>query len=720
MMTSPSLDLNDLATAWLPRRLSQLAAMPGLNNDLGSIQVEADIAAIKHPVFPPYSGGNEITWLTLLNGRQLAQQTEHVEIRWRAFEIERRCQTDGWHLESRTSLLADQPGVQVQITIKNGRNRRRSLTVGFLCSGRAANTGGEGYAWAVPSIPTDVASFNQNHGLRQTVTDPGIPDARCFTNEDGNAHSVQAVAPSPRRWDRERIPTWELELEPNESFTINLFASFHAEREKAISIVRQWHGEWSVGFTQARLRWENLWSAAFTPGNPIFSGHLPMLESPNRAMLKLYYNGVLTILTCRRVYPDAVVKPSYVTLWPRRGEGSSYLAWELNCTSGILARLDPAALRSHWLLLASAPWLDYQVTNFFTGEHGGWPCSAHPQSLYTGAFNLLRWAGERTWMEERISRKPRRAKGFEGASQGQVQVAGSDQSSTIVGIDVLRQAVNAHRNHHLPGRATVDFGGRAAYLECVSTYAHGTAGHTALQAWALRESASVLPANSSQEIKDLEAAVLDLYATGSGYFQCEYPDGSRHAAANLYDIGLVLRHMGDRLPRKTTEEIAAFVRGELLTPTWAHCLWPGDLDVVSGLRCDHQWAGCFPAWIPQFVLGLMKSGERGDWIAEWLERVSAIVEQGPFGQAYWAEDIHPSEAGGAAKCYDELTQGNHWVIGSGVLFAEMILDGICGLQTDLAGHLVLKPGLDAWSTDARLSNITVRGKTFEFWKGVLR
>ena len=109
--------LDDLATAWLRRRITHQAAMPGLGNDLGSIQMEADIAAFKHPVFPPYSAGNEITALTMLNGRNLAQVAPFVEIQWRAYAVDRRCSVDGWHLESRTSLLPDQPGVVVRLEI---------------------------------------------------------------------------------------------------------------------------------------------------------------------------------------------------------------------------------------------------------------------------------------------------------------------------------------------------------------------------------------------------------------------------------------------------------------------------------------------------------------------------------------------------------------------------------------------------------------------------
>jgi hypothetical protein len=716
----PALSLDDLATAWMPRRMTDLAGMPGLNNDIGAIQVEADIAAIKHPVFPPYSGGNETTGITLLNGRQLAQAVTHVDVRWRAFEIERRCESDGWRLESRTALLPEQPGVLVQLKITNAAGRARKLKIGLICSGRSVNTGNEGYAWAVPTIPTDVSSFTRTRGLGQTVTATEIPDSRCFTNDQGNGHCVHAVWPAPSRWERERIPVWETEVRPGKSLVVNLLCSFHAERAQAEQIAGQWRLQDGKLFVAARARWEALWKAAFTPGNGVFSGHMPLLDSRHDAMNRLYYNGVLTILTCRRVYPQAVIKPCYLTLWPRRGEGSVYLPWDLGCTSGVLARLDPSSLRDHLLLAASAPWLNSQVTNLFTSESGGWPCCAHPQSIYTSAFNLLRWAGDDSWMSASIIRQPKKVQGFEAASQGQVTAAQREEARKMTGRDAFLEAVQVHRQHHLPHKATVDFGGRGSYLECITTYAHGTAGHTALQAWALREAGAVTQEDNAAEVKALEDAVLDLYAPGEGYFQCEYPDQTRYATANLFDLSLVLNHLGERLPKSVTNEVVQFARSELLTPTWAHCLWPKDLDVVSGVRCDHQWNGCFPAWVPQFVLGVMKSGAGGNWVVDWLEGVSRVTRQGPFAQAYWAEDVYPPESGAAAKCYDELPQGNHWVISSGAMFAEMVLDGICGISADLSGKVTLRPGLTPWATECSISNITAHGHNYLLEGGQLK
>ncbi len=716
----PALSLDDLATDWLSRRMSGLAAMPGLNNDIGAVQMEADPAAIKHMIFPPYSAGNETTWTTLLNGRHIALQTSHVEIRWRAYQVERRCTAGDFRFESVTSLLPNQPGCVVRLTVTNTSAEDRPLRLGFLCSGRAVNEGTDGYAWGVPTVPTDVFSFCKDAGLRQfTAPVDAMPGAISIANENGSAHAVHAFSPAPHRWENERSPAWEVMLPAGGSFTVTLLGTFHEEASTALALASQWHGREEAAMAAMKAQWENLWQSAFTPDNAIFSGHLPILQSPHDAMLRLYYNGILTLLTCRRVYPSAMVKPAYLTLWPRRGEGSNYLAWELNCTGGILARLDPAALRSHWLLLASAPWLDYQVTNFFTGKHGGWRCVAQPQSVIMGALNLQRWHGDDSWQREVIVRQPRTTAGFEAASQNQVvgENAGAEEETT--GRAVFEQAVLVHRTHHLPGKAVVDFGGRSAYLECISTYAHGAAGLTAFQAWALENAAPILGKPSDDELVSLLAGVRDLYDDQREFFSCEYPDGSRHPAPNLYDLALVLRYAGAAMPRPMREGITKFIREELLTPTWSHCLWPSDADSLSTNRCDHQWLGCFSAWIPLSVLGFLNAETEGDWLIKWLEGVAHVTRQGPFAQAYWTEDVYPPESGAAAKCFDEHTQCNHWVIGSGTLFAEMVLDGICGLQADLNGNLTVRAGLEPWAKSCTLTNIRVRGRDYDLQNGRL-
>jgi hypothetical protein len=392
--------------------------------------------------------------------------------------------------------------------------------------------------------------------------------------------------------------------------------------------------------------------------------------------------GVLTLLACRRRYGWGVVDACYLTLWPRRGEGSVYLAWDLPYVSGILARLDPDALRGMLKMQMEAPWLEYQVTNLFTGQHGHRACCTHPQAITTSCLNLMRWQADQSWRTWTIKRWPLKWQQALAAKQPV-----KAEPETLTGEGAYRQALMAHKAHRLAGSNLVDFGGKGPYLECITTYAHGTAGHTAIQAWALREHEVAFGEGHGAEREALLRDLKGLFRADRGFFACQYPDGRKYDAANLYDVGLVLNSVGAELPREWIGAMNRFVREELATPTWAHCLWPGDLDIASGTRADHQWAGCFPAWPAQFLLGSLRAGHYEDWNEQWLTGISQVTAQGPFAQAYWAEDMAEPEAGAAPKCFDELPQGNHWAISSGCFYAELVLDGVAGLRADGKGNL---------------------------------
>jgi hypothetical protein len=714
----PALSLNDLSTAWLRRRVTDLKAMPGLNNTLGSIQMEADVLAFKHPVFPPYSGGGELTGYTFLGQRHLAQETDCVKIRWKAYEVERECTAGDWFFSSKTALHPTEPLTVVSLTITNTASVQKTLDVGFLLSGRSRNTGSKGYAWAVPEVPTAVSSFSVVDGLYQHVDTADIPGTLLLSNDKNNGFSAQSFSPAPDFWEREQIARFKRELKPGEKFVLNFSASFCADREKALRLVSEWKGSEVQLLTKARLWWEELWKSAFTVGNSHFSGNAPVLESSRPELLKLYYMAVLTEITCRRIYPEADLKPSYLTLWPRRGEGSTYLTWEMPYISGLLSKLDPEGLEGLWKLTAQAPFLDSQVANLLEGSFGGWTCCGHPQTILTGALNLQRWAGSDDWKESVIVRQSKQIEGFEAASQNQVLGESADHSTKkMTGWEVFCESLFYHRDLKLPRSTLADVGNRDAYLECVTDYAHGTAALTAIQIRALKDSAVLTGESYDDEIGQLLKDVLALYQPGMGYFSCRFPDGRMFDAPNLYDVGVVLSNIGDELPVSMIAEIAEFVRDNLITKTWSHNLWPLSLDVVSGLRCDHQWAGCFAAWPAQFVLGLAKSGYNAPWVEEWLQGMSQITAQGPFGQAYWAEDIYTPESGGAAKCFDELSQGNHWVIQSGVHFFDMVVEGLLGVQADLDGKVSLAGGLTAYQDESSLYNIRTHGNLVHVVQG---
>lgn len=338
----------------------------------------------------------------------------------------------------------------------------------------------------------------------------------------------------------------------------------------------------------------------------------------------------------------------------------------------------------------------YQHTNLFDGTHYGWACAPHAQAIFTAAINLVRWTGDRSWITRMVTQRGK------GITQANAEAA-VDAVRRPAG-ELVRDALLGFRSRLLPGTHIINSGNRDAHLECITTYAYGSAAYTAVQAWGLRHGSAFLKNDDvSAEAEQLRDAALGLFNADRGHFMCRYENGQLVPAANLYDVGMVLNALGSEVPQEVVRGIARFVRNELATETWAHCLSPLDADAVSGSRCDHQWAGCFPAWPAQFAAGLIRGGYADAWLEGWLTGISQVTRQGPFAQAYWAEDCHPPEAGAAAKCFDELSQGNHWCISSGAHYAELILDAVCGIGATDDGKLKMHKGLDNWRrvTDVR-------------------
>lgn len=669
--------LERLATDWLTRRRGRAAALPGLTHETGSVQAEADLCAVKHPVFPPYSAGGEITGQALFGDRLLCQLAPEVRIRWSAWKMDRACEFDGWSFASETCLAPGEAVVLVRWTARNRAARARVLPWGLALSGRGRNTGGEGYAWSVPEVPTEVWHMRDRIGLEAAAAPGPLPDSVLFASPDEPACSLQVAGPG-LRWDADRSAfRGRIRVAAGGRAEGFLLAAYGASKAEVARLARAWHPDRRDAFAAARDAWTGLWRSAFTPGNDRFSGHLPVVESEDGFLERLYYTGVLTLLCLRRRYADATLDPAYLTLGPRRGEGSIYLAWDLPYISPTLARLDPDALSAHGSALCAAPLFSSMVLNLFTGEHLSFPCVADPLARIAPFWELARRGRLGDRLRRRIRRVGRPLTAFPPDAG---PVYGKPRTRELSVREALLEAATAHRRFPLGRTGLPDFGDRGNYLECCIPYAHGTAGHAAVQAWALEAAGRLTGRRVADpgEPRRLLAAIRSLYRSGEGYFDCLHPDGRRRPAPNLYDLGLVLRHAGEGIGAGPVREIARFVERHLRTPTWARCLASFDPDTASGMRADHQWAGCFAAWPPQFISGLHRAGHRPGWVAEWVAEMGRLPRQGPFAQAYFTEEVVPPERGGAAKAPDDLPQGNHWLISSGCFFSEVVLECLLG------------------------------------------
>jgi hypothetical protein len=142
-----------------------------------------------------------------------------------------------------------------------------------------------------------------------------------------------------------------------------------------------------------------------------------------------------------------------------------------------------------------------------------------------------------------------------------------------------------------------------------------------------------------------------------------------------------------------------------------HALSPEDPDAVFSVRPDHQWTGAYPAWPPLAVLGLLRAGKE-QMAIEWLRGLGRSGNQGPYGQAHFAETVVPADAGGAAKAPSDQPFITDWAVSSGGAWVQAIVEGVFGVDASLHG-ITAAPRLGFFDPDARLRNLPYQGRYYD-------
>ena len=136
-----------------------------------------------------------------------------------------------------------------------------------------------------------------------------------------------------------------------------------------------------------------------------------------------------------------------------------------------------------------------------------------------------------------------------------------------------------------------------------------------------------------------------------------------------------------------------------------------DEDVLFSIRPDHQWTGAYPAWPPETARGLYRIGEV-DLAFSWLKGLARSANQGPFGQAHFADSVMELDSGGARKAPSEMPYINDWHSSSSGSWVGVILEGIFGLRPTLAQGITAKPQFGPFDPKAELLGLQYQGKRF--------
>ena len=688
----------ELAGMRLAHRWRDLYCSPTAQNDLGYAQAAKSVAGLTGIAFPPFgccgipsvpfSPGFLLTCEIFLDGRILTAWPggDEMAYQWFPHQFVRETEAGGLRLRTVTFLPAGMRAVAQSIQVVNRGRERRKFTLGFdMRAGVAQHTG----PWF-----SSGTSLADNSGEADNRIDWNLArGCLIFSARHSRAVSVQGITPGTMRCEEARMIVLDFDLGPGETRELHYANTLAASANEALALYDRVQQEFDRLARANEQTFDRLVRSAFTPGNSDFSGYLPQLETHSEDLWNLYHAGFRNLLFARCASPASAYGTTYVTLGGRVHPTLSF-PWDTSLTALSLALLDPEALRrlmERWLAIDLHQCL---ATDYVSGQGVGPWYGVNDMAVVRCAREYLRVTGNFAWLNTVI------------------------EGRTV--LDRLAEHAGCWKRLDKAGHGLGDYGGVENLSEVISTYVHEVAGINAGNVSSLRFVADLLErggdAQRAAELRN-EAGELarrinrKLYVEGKGWWRCGQPDGSFREARFCYDFLSVFDNMAEDLSETQMREMSGFFWRELHSRSWMHALSPQDADASWNPRPDHSWLGAYAGWPPMSAKALYKV-DKPARVAAWLKNLSRVVNQGPVGQAHFAETVFPLEGGAAYKCPTGAPYYNDWCCIAGGAFTDLVIDTIFGVNLTLYNAVHAIPRLDAFDPNARLINLRHRGMNY--------
>lgn len=697
--TIPTVD--DLAADPVTHHYDDLIAPPGLTNNLGTVTVGHDLVGLSSVTFPPVSQGLAKTGALFVDGRVFESYGVPITHRWRPDRVVREAEVDGLAITTTAVVVPGEHAVAVDLVVRNAGERARSVRIGLALAARVTAADG---SWGDAESPN----------VRNTVEVDSAQPRLAFADEDRTAWSIQgidrpggarvsAVPPSPvdgfevgiggagRGGEVDTV----LEVAPGVTARVGYVHAVATERSAAEAAYDRVAADVPAAIAAAEQYWDDQLRAAFTPGNEVFSGHLPTLDTASDDLRRLYWWGVLGMLYFRRDYATGLRTRSYDTLMPNYWASITFI-WDYSLSSVAHALLDPAEMRGQLLHWIGSDIHTHFGTSALTGDPVGRWYSVNDYAMTRLVSDYVRITGDTGFLAERVG------------------PAGAERTV----LDHVVEWAHAWQGLRVAGDLA-DYGEIDNLLECVSSYTHEVASLNAANVWNLRTAAGLLDlAGDTASADDLraEAAALlphvrALYLDGTGHFAAGQPDGTRIPVRHCYDFNVVGTTIADDLEPRVREEMVAFFRHDLQTENWMRALSPWDPDASFSVRPDHQWNGAYPAWPADAARSLIALGA-ADVALPWLHGLARTANQGPPGQAHFVEEALPGIGGGARKAPPQLPYINDWACSSAGAWVALVVESVFGAQAALDGVVDAASVADRLDPEATLTGYTAGGRGF--------
>ncbi|MBI4027562.1 MAG: hypothetical protein HY360_21425 [Verrucomicrobia bacterium] len=675
--SAPPLSLDELASEWIPTQTA--AHYPAVHNFHEMLLLTEDLFRVNYwPGQALYRTWNpEFQYRTvdeakLTIDRKIILAEAHQAC---AYEGRRRAQRGHLLMETATRMVFEENGVLRRLTLRNDGNVPCQHLIGFSLPGEAQSheKGVVTCATQHDRRPDAIAyAVRTTFSSRSHASDPARGQPRPSSGSEGSPSSAivsggQGDADSPTLYggDRKHNATYDpdlnrtmfndtIVLQPGETRNVDIVLADAADAATARQKALAWLANFDRGYAESKSKWEARWANAFEDDPSHFSGCVPVLETDNEALRRIYYMSILTMVILFRTNMK-LCKRFFITSG-ERDPGRVFL-WDVSECATIVSLLEPVGTKELLRHLLRCDPHGGCVFNIHTGVQDGQWYAANDFSLFRLLYTYLAVTGDTPFLDE-----------------------------SIAGLTVLqhleRLATNwkqlAHDDHPWLG----DYGGIQNLLECVANYIHRVPSFNAANVWMHRKLAQLLVSRGesqrAQELLDeaerIKTAVLECYVPGEGVWTCIHKNGKRVIQRHCYDFAIVGYCLRDDLSPITRQEMIRFVHKELLTKNWMRAQSLQDVGATNSDRPDHGPYGAFAAWPAITAEALFLLGDPGS--IGFLLSTVATTREGPYGQAH--ELVGPQRAGFEAEVRVASRVGCMRESFSGGSFAEIIVRSVFG------------------------------------------
>lgn len=601
-----------------------------------------------------------------------------VDCRWSAYRaLRRNLECNGLAVETDLRMVNEQYGILLRISVSNTGSSDRRTTLSLEVPGELQPDG-------IAAL-TYFASKKNNPERKVSHVTASVPsrapDATCI--KDGKIY-----------WN------WTVNIPPGGCKVLE-FSSGHGsvkDRDQILARVSGWAGEFGARFNDCKKNWAQRWVDAFTPGNPHFSGHLPVLITDNAALRRNYYMGALTLLCLERT--QCALHPRCFITQGERFEGTHFL-WDASLHATSWALLEPEGMKSvlrRYLVQnpRSTVTIDLMKKQGYDAkqyQEWGAGYSFHSSIVTKATLEYLQVTRDLSFLDERL-----------------------ENGKTV--LEQLDDIANDWKSLVLPDSPLASYGENPNLLECCPDYIHRVPSLNAQAVWIMRQVALLHELHNNpvragalrEEAARLLPAVLALYKDGDGVWYGLHKDGKRAELRHVVDYVYVGRALADDLTPTMRKEMTEFVRRELLTRDWMRAMSLQDAAALYSDRPDHGPLGCFDGWIPMTVETMWRLGYPREAF-DFYCRSSEVTKEGPYVQAH--EFFGPDRKAFDAPVRMAYRGGCLGASAGGVAMTDVVLVAFFGFSPSLDGTSLIRDPRMPRPFQGTLTGLRYRGQLYQ-------